>query len=278
MAVYLAQVFIAVAMLMALYAIRSFYLEFKNQFTENARVSMEDLFLFIDPAAIIRLNLALLLLLPSFVWFLTGAWPLALLVALLTAAMPRIAYVALKARRLQRINEQMPDALAMLASALRAGSSLQMGLTLLVNESPAPISQEFSMVLRAQRLGMALEDALEGLGKRLNIEDMDLFVSAMVIAKEVGGNLAEILERLSQTLRTKASMEGKINALTAQGKMQGWVVGLLPLALGAVLYTMDPEAMSPLFTTVYGWAVMGVILIFLLLGGFFIRKIVTIDI
>ena len=245
MAVYLAQVFIAVAMLMALYAIRSFYLEFKNQFTENARVSMEDLFLFIDPAAIIRLNLALLLLLPAFVWFLTGAWPLALLVALLTAAMPRIAYVALKARRLQRINEQMPDALAMLASALRAGSSLQMGLTLLVNESPAPISQEFSIVLRAQRLGMALEDALEGLGKRLNIEDMDLFVSAMVIAKEVGGNLAEILERLSQTLRTKASMEGKIRALTAQGKMQGWVVGLLPLALGAVLYTMDPEAMSP---------------------------------
>jgi tight adherence protein B len=212
------------------------------------------------------------------VWFLTGAWPLALLVALLTAAMPRIAYAGLKARRLQRINEQMPDALAMLASALRAGSSLQMGLTLLVNESPAPISQEFSMVLRAQRLGMALEDALEGLGKRLNMEDMDLFVSAMVIAKEVGGNLAEILERLSQTLRTKASMEGKINALTAQGKMQGWVVGLLPLALGAVLYTMDPEAMSPLFTTVYGWAVMGIILVFLLLGSFFIRKIVTIDI
>jgi tight adherence protein B len=151
-------------------------------------------------------------------------------------------------------------------------------MSMVVNESAAPLSQEFSMVLRAQRLGMSLDDALHGMGQRLDMEDMDLFVSAMTIAKDVGGNLAEILERLAATLRAKAAMEGKIRALTAQGRLQGWVVGLLPLVLGMVLCAMDPDAMRPMFTTAYGWGVLAVIAILLSLGGFFIRKIVTIDI
>jgi tight adherence protein B len=116
------------------------------------------------------------------------------------------------------------------------------------------------------------------MAQRLDIEEIDLLVSALTIAKEVGGNLSEILDRLAATLRTKAVMEGKIRALTSQGKLQGIIVGLLPIFLAGVLTVMDPVAMSPLFTTYYGWAVMAVVFLLLILGAFFIKKIVTIDV
>jgi len=133
-------------------------------------------------------------------------------------------------------------------------------------------------VLREQRLGLPLEESLRGMSERLNLEDVNLFVSALTIAKEVGGNLSEILERLASTLRSKAVMEGKIKALTSQGKLQGIVVGLLPIFLAGVLYAMDPVAMTPMFVTYYGWGTMAVIAVLLLLGGVFIRKIVSIDV
>lgn len=275
---HLAQGLVVVAVFLGLLAIRSVYIEFCMQFTENTRVSMEDLFVFIDPAIILKLNLVLLCLLPSFTWIITGAWPLFLIVAIGTAILPRACIYGLKKRRIARFIAQMPDALTMMSASLKAGASVQIAMSMVVNESPAPISQEFALVLRSQRLGMTLEDALDAMGRRMAIEEVDLFVSAVTIAKEVGGHLSEILERLSLTLRTKAAMEGKIRALTAQGKMQGWVVGFLPLALGMVLYTIDPESMSMMFKAWYGWMVIAVVTTLLGLGAFFIRKIVTIDI
>lgn len=250
----------------------------RASFTEHAKVSMEDMFLFIDPRRLFRLNLVVFLLLPLAAWVLTGALFFAVAAALAGAVLPRVVWVVMRNRRADKLVQQLPDALTMMAGSLRAGASLQIALDMVVKESPAPISQEFSLLLREQRLGLALEDSLRGMGERLHIEEVDLFVSAMTIAKEVGGNLSEILERLSSTLRAKAAMEGKIRALTSQGKMQGVIVGLLPVFLAGILYIMDPVAMLPLFVTPYGWAVMAAVAVLLMLGGVFIKKIVTIDI
>jgi len=250
----------------------------RASFTEHAKVSLEDMFLFIDPRRLFRLNLAVFLLLPLAAWVITGSLFFAVVAALLGAVLPRVVWVVMRNRRSDKLVQQLPDALTMMAGSLRAGASLQIALDMVVKESPAPISQEFSLLLREQRLGLALEDSLRGMGERLHIEEVDLFVSAMTIAKEVGGNLSEILERLSSTLRAKAAMEGKIRALTSQGKMQGVIVGLLPVFLAGILYIMDPVAMLPLFVTPYGWAVMAAVAVLLMLGGVFIKKIVTIDI
>lgn len=250
----------------------------RASFTEHAKVSMEDMFLFIDPRRLFRLNLVVFLLLPLAAWVLTGSLFFAVVAALAGAVLPRVVWVVMRNRRSEKLVQQLPDALTMMAGSLRAGASLQIALDMVVKESPAPISQEFSLLLREQRLGLALEDSLRGMGERLRIEEVDLFVSAMTIAKEVGGNLSEILERLSSTLRAKAAMEGKIRALTSQGKLQDIIVGLLPVFLAGVLYIMDPVAMLPLFVTPYGWAVMAAVAVLLMLGGVFIRKIVTIDI
>ena len=274
----LSQILLLLSVVILAYGVYNIYLRYREQFTETTKVSLEDMFLFVDPASVFQLNVALFFLVPVFVFFATGSLPLVVISGLAMLVLPRTFYKMMRKRRIKKFIEQMPDALVMLSGSMRAGASLQIAMDLVVNESPPPLSQEFSLILREQRLGLTLEDSLEGMAKRINVEDVDLFVSAMTIAKEVGGNLSEILDRLAATLRAKATMEGKIDALTSQGKLQGIVVGLLPIFLGFVLYTMEPESMAPMFSTYYGWGVMAAIVIFLFLGGFFIKKIVTIDV
>jgi tight adherence protein B len=260
------------------WALHAAYFRWRSNFTEQAKLSLEDMFVFIDPRSVFRGAMLAFLLLPMLVWVLTGQLMFALAAAVVGGVVPRVAWGVLRRRRVAKLVVQLPDGLTMMAGSLRAGASLQQALDMVVQESPAPMSQEFSMLLREQRLGLALEDSLRGMAQRLGTEEVDLLVSALTIAKEVGGNLSEILDRLASTLRAKAVMEGKIRALTSQGKLQGIIVGALPLFLAAILYVMDPAAMLPLFTTLYGWGVMAAVFVMLLLGGFFIRKIVTIDV
>jgi len=173
---------------------------------------------------------------------------------------------------------QLPDVLLMLGSSLRAGTSLQIALDIAIRETPAPLAQELGVVVREQRLGVALEDALETMATRLKLAEVELVVAAMNIARDAGGNLAETLDRLSATLRAKATMEGKIRALTSQGKLQGLIVGLLPVFLMLVLTKMQHAAMMPLYHTIVGWAVLGVVGILEFIGFMMIRKIVAIDV
>ncbi len=273
----LAALVLGAVLVLAFWA-RSAFVGWRQRFTETARVSMADMFVFIDPAALFKINLAAFVGLPLLVWLVTQSGFLAVVAAVVGAVMPRVTWRVLRKRRMDKLVLQLPDGLTMMAGAMRAGAGLQAALELVVKESPAPLSQEFSVLLREQRLGLPLEESLRGLGERLKMEDINLFVSALTIAKEVGGNLSEILERLSGTLRSKAVMEGKIKALTSQGKLQGIIVGLLPIFLAGVLYAMDPVAMTPMFTTYYGWGTMAAIAVLLLLGGVFIRKIVSIDV
>lgn len=264
--------------LVLLWWAREAYAGWQTRFTETARVSMADMFLFLDPGSLFKLNLAMFVGLPLLAWLLSGSLFIAVVAALLGAVLPRLSWAVMRKRRQERLIQQLPDGLTMMAGAMRAGSGLQAALDLVVKEMPPPLSQEFSVLLREQRLGLPLEESLRGMSERLKLEDVNLFVSALTIAKEVGGNLSEILERLASTLRAKAVMEGKIKALTSQGKLQGMVVGALPIFLAGILYSMEPAAMRPLFTTVYGWATMAVISVLLLLGAVFIRKIVSIDV
>jgi tight adherence protein B len=260
------------------WAVRTAYTQWRSSFLETAKLSLEDMFLFVDPRTLFRANVAAFVLLPAAVWVVTREPIVALAAGIAGAAFPRVAWIVMRRRRRSKLVAQLPDGLSMMVGSIRAGSSLVQALSMVVQECAAPLSQELSLLLREQRLGLALDDSLRGMAHRLEMEEIDLFVSALSIAKEVGGNLSETLDRLASTLRAKAVMEGKIRALTSQGKLQGVIVGLLPLLLGSVLYVLDPEAMLPMFTTWYGWCVIAAVFVMLLLGAFFIRKIVTIDV
>jgi tight adherence protein B len=251
---------------------------YRRMFTEQTNFSMRELFLFIEPERLFALNLSLMLLVGAATWLLSGSILTALLTLTAAAFIPRQVLLYLRRKRLDLLEQQLPDALLTLAGGMKAGVSLTQAIQQLSAESRPPVSQEFDMVLREQRLGVSLDDALDNLGRRVPLQSITLTVSAMRIASETGGQLAETLERASQTLRTKLAMEGKIRALTSQGKLQAMVVGALPLFLLFVLNKMEPEAMNLMFTTPMGYATLAVIALLEIFGVLIIRKIVDINV
>ncbi len=251
---------------------------YRANFTERAQFQVREFFLFIDPRQLFALNLAAMGLGAVLAWLASGSVLLALLCLATLAGAPRLLYGAMRRRRMRQFEHQLPDALMMLAGAMRAGAGFGTALTQLLVEAPAPLGQEFSLMLREQRIGVTLEQSLNNLAHRVPTQTTVLVVSAMRIAAETGGGLAETLERTAGTIRSRLQMEGKIRALTAQGKLQAWVVGLLPVALALVLGKMEPAAMDLLWHSRAGWATLAVLLVLEAMGVYVIRKIIAIDV
>ncbi|MEW6703861.1 MAG: type II secretion system F family protein [Pseudomonadota bacterium] len=250
---------------------------YRAMFTERTTVRLRELFLFVDASRLFALNAALTLLAFAGGWWFGGPVMGAAL-ALAAAVSPWITTRVLRYRRVMTIEQQLPDALLMLSGGLKAGGSLSAAIQQYAREARPPLSQEMDLVLREQRLGVPLDDALEGLGKRVPLQSMTVAISAMRIATETGGGLAEALERASTTLRSKLAMEGKIRALTAQGKLQALIVGLLPAAMLYAMLKLEPADTALLFTTRMGWGVLVVIGVLEFFGVLLIRKIVDIDV
>lgn len=251
---------------------------YRRVFTERTRFSLRELFLFVEPEKLFVLNLGLMLVSLIAVWALTSSVMLALLVAAVCGWAPRQMLRMLRQRRLDALEQQLPDALLMWCGALRSGVSLTQALAQYVAEAAPPLAQELDLVLREQRLGVSLDEALENLGQRVPLQSVTLLVSALRVATETGGALTESLERSAATLRSKLMMEGKIRALSAQGRLQAWVVGSLPLALLLALQQLEPESMQTLFTSPMGWATLLVVALLELCGVWLIRRIVAIDV
>lgn len=252
--------------------------EYRNRFTRDTHFNLRELFLFADPSRLYAINLAILLLAATAVWLLSHSLVLALIVAVALAFAPRLIFRWLRRRRIDRIEQQLPDALLMISGAAKAGLSLVSAVRQVSAEIAPPLSQEFQLMQHEQRLGVSLDDSLENLTHRVPVQSVSLMVSAMRIASETGGGLAETLERTAATLRSQHAMELKIRALTAQGKLQAWVVGLLPMFLLYVLSQMEPDAMALLWTTRIGWGVLAGVLIMEFFGVWIIRRIVAIDV
>ena len=147
-----------------------------------------------------------------------------------------------------------------------------------VIDAEAPLAQELSLLLREQRLGVPFDQCLQNLSLRMPSEACDLFVSSLRISAQTGGNLSEAIERIASTLRSRLQIQGRIKALTSQGKMQAVVMCLLPVALMLVLNKLDPEAMHHLWHSYMGWAVLALIFFLEGLGVWMISKIVAIDV
>jgi tight adherence protein B len=263
----------------ALVAALRFYLQaYREQLAAGMRSELEQAFVFVPAALVLRLHLAGVLAFAGLAYLLTRD-PLPVLAAVVIAGLlPRIARAWIAGQRRRRLVAQFPDAVMLVAGGLRSGNSLSQALAQATEQMPRPVSQEFGMAMREQRLGVSLDAAVSNLERRLGLQEATLFASAVRVAQGVGGNLAETLERLAATLRRKQELEGRIDALTAQGRLQGWVMVMLPLVIAAALLAIEPEAMRPLFSSWYGWVVCVVVVCLEGAGLFFIRKIVRIDV
>lgn len=252
--------------------------DYRRHFTRDAQFNLRALYLEADPAKLFTFNLMLIILVTIAVVFLTGSFVLSIASVGLLAVLPWIIFSHLKKRRIAMIEQQLPDTLSLISGSVKAGLSLIGAIRQVTADLPVPIVQEFQFVLQEQRLGVSLDDSLENLWHRVPIQSINLMVSAMRIANETGGGLAETLERAATTLRSQHAMERKISALTAQGKLQAWLVGMLPILLLFVLMQMEPAAMSQLWTTKLGWGVVTAVILLEFFGVILIRKIVKIDV
>jgi tight adherence protein B len=250
---------------------------YRALFTERTDIQLRELFLFVDTSRLFALNVAAVLVAFAAGWWAVGP-VLGAALAIAVGVSPWVVTRWLRQRRIDRIEEQLPDALLMLSGGLKAGGSLSGAVQQYVRESRPPLSQEFDLLLREQRLGVSLDEALENLATRAPLQSMVLAVSAMRIASETGGGLAEALDRASTTLRNKLAMEGKIRALTAQGKLQAIVVGLLPLGMLGAMLKLEPADTGLLFTTHMGWGVLAAVVALEFFGVLLIRRIVAIDV
>jgi tight adherence protein B len=183
-----------------------------------------------------------------------------------------------KAARMRAFAEEFPDALDLLVSALRAGISFSAALQIVADESPEPVRSEFAIVVEEQALGLDLREALTNMANRVDSLDLKFFVTAVVLQRDTGGNLTEVLENTSHLIRDRFRILGDIMTFTAQGRLTGVILTCLPLGLGIFMAMVAPDYFHKMWDNPSGKAVLGFAVVMQLLGGLAIRKIVDIKV
>jgi tight adherence protein B len=255
-----------------------FWGEYEDVFMETSSANLGDMFLFVDTRRLFLYNIVAMILIPLISYMLFGSFLTSVIILVVIMLLPFRFYRSMRKKRLIKFEKQLPDALIMISGTLASGGSLSMALDAVVKGQPAPISQEFMLFTREQRIGVEFEKSLRNMERRIPNPDFLMFSSALKISREVGGDLGGVINTLAETLRRKSTMEGKIVSLTSQGKMQGIVMTALPIMIGGVLFLIEPVAMQKLFTTNIGWAVVTVVVVMEALGYFFISKVTNINV
>ncbi len=201
---------------------------------------------------------------------------LALGAGILAAVIPVWYLMAKRNNRLKSFIREFPDAIDMMTSALRAGHAFTRSMQLVAEEAPDPVGIEFRRTFEEYNLGLQLRDVLLHMTERVDSIDLKLFVTAILLQKETGGNLTEILEKIGYTIRERFKLIGQLRTYTAQGRMSAWILGTLPIAFVLIISSMSPGYLTPLFESSSGHWLLGIAITLQLVGFIAIRKIVAI--
>lgn len=212
------------------------------------------------------------------VYLRTGAFLLSSIVAFGAAALPFLYVLRKREKRFEQMRQFLPDALDMMVAAIRAGHSFSSAMGMASKESPEPVRREFRQCFEEQNYGLELRTALSNLQYRMPIGEVRMIVTALLIHSESGGNLTEILEKVAYLIRENFRLRRQVRVHTAQGRMSGWILTVMPLVLGFLLYLMRPAQMSLLWTHPTGRKLMYSALSMTAIGGLLIRKIVRVRI
>lgn len=212
-----------------------------------------------------------------------GSWhPVSFLIgAVLGAFAPRFYVKRQQRQRLNKFNDQLGDMLNLMVNGLRAGYSTMQAMEAISKELPSPISDEFRRVVQEMQLGVPMETALDNLLRRIPSDDLDFVVTAINVQREVGGNLSEILDSISFTIRERVRIKGEIRVMTAQVRASGTLLSIIPMALGLILWFMNPDYLLSFFdgpSPLCGWAAIGLIIIMIATGYFVMMKIADIEV
>jgi tight adherence protein B len=200
------------------------------------------------------------------------------LIGVFAGLVPWVMLERAKKKRRARLEDMLPDALINMSNSLRAGLTLPQGMGILVDNMGAPINEEFGLTLKEHRLGLTLDEALNNLAERMHSKNLDLVVTSIQVARVSGGNLPQVFEDTATAIREITRLEAKIQTMTAQGRLQAWVLGALPVGMGFLIYKVDPTMVKPLWEDPIGWIILFFITLLEIVGIFMIRKIVTVDV
>ncbi len=202
--------------------------------------------------------------------------PMRLGLALVGFAMPIVGIQVKRSKRLRKMEQQLPDTLDLIGRALRAGHALPSGLKMAGEELPNPLADEFRIMHDEINFGVSIQQALNNMGERVPITDVRYFIVAVLIQREAGGNLTEVLDNLGKLIRNRLRFHARVRVLTTEGRMSAWVLGCLPFALAAILNFANPEFISVLWTDPIGIKITNAVLILMALGGFWLYRLVQI--
>jgi tight adherence protein B len=253
------------------------YEQYQERYVAKSMNDLSDMFLFIDARQMLILNIACMCLLGILSYIIFNPI-LAVLATIFGFFLPMLLVKHYRKRRIKKFNVQLVDALQAMANAFKAGLTFPQAIEHVAREAMPPLSQEFGLFVKEVKLGVPLEEALINMGKRVGSDDLELVVVSTNIARQLGGNMAEMFETISTVIRERFRLEGKIDALTSQGKLQGWIVAAMPAVLGMVLNYMRPDLMEPMMDHFFGYILVTLIAIMEIMGILIIRRIVNIDI
>lgn len=253
------------------------YEQYQERYVAKSMNDLSDMFLFIDARQMLILNIACMCLLGILSYIIFNPI-LAVLATIFGFFLPMLLVKHYRTRRIKKFNVQLVDALQAMANAFKAGLTFPQAIEHVAREAMPPLSQEFGLFVKEVKLGVPLEEALVNMGRRVGSDDLELVVVSTNIARQLGGNMAEMFETISTVIRERFRLEGKIDALTSQGKLQGWIVAAMPAVLGLVLNYMRPDLMEPMMNHIFGYILVTIIAIMEIMGILIIRRIVNIDI
>jgi tight adherence protein B len=198
--------------------------------------------------------------------------------ALFAGSLPMLWLMMRRKRRFKKFAKQLPDALELISRALRAGHSLASGFNLVAEEMTAPVGTEFRKAFEEQNLGIPLDEALEGMTERMPNLDLRFFATAVILQRQTGGDLSEILDKIGHLIRDRFQIWGQVQALTGEGRLSGVVLLALPPVLFVAVWRLNPDYVLPLFTDPLGKQMLLAAVVMQILGALVIRKIVNIKV
>jgi tight adherence protein B len=233
----------------------------------------------------LRLNVGTLLLMMAcgalggylLVTFLSRQWILGLLAGFLFGAAPYWYVSRVRVKRMLKFEEHFPEAIDLVARALRSGHALPTGLSMVADEMPAPVGTEFRILYDEQNFGLTLPDALRNFARRIPVLDARFFVTAVLTQRESGGNLAEVLDNLSSVIRERFKVKRQVRVISAHGRITGWVLSLLPPSLAFVTLLLNPDHLGTLTASTLGHQMIVGALVLQVIGTLIIRKIVNVE-
>ncbi len=206
------------------------------------------------------------------------SFALALIVGLAVASIPTVWQFFMRWKRLRKFEELLPDTIDLMARALRAGHTISSAIEMVASEGAEPVASEFRRVFEQQNFGLPLREAMLGLAERVPIPDVSFLVTAILVQKETGGNLAEVLDKTALVIRERFRLRGQLRVYTAQGRLTGWILAGLPFIMFVLLNIVNPDYMKILTTDPAGRTLIYVGIVLMVLGGWVIRKVIDIKV